>query len=292
MRYICKYCGKEFESAAKLNGHVTFCTENPSEQIDYICKYCGKVVTGTQRIKKHEAFCKSNPNYVQKKIKYNQESCSDDLHCRYCNKSCKNQNSLHQHEIRCKDNPDRISCHIGDHKGIVPWNKGLTKETNESIRKQSLSQKRYFETHPGTFLGKFHTEESKKKISQKQLELNHGNNPRRSHGKSGWYDGIYFMSRYEIAYYIYMRDMNYNIRRCDKSFTYYWDGKEHHYTPDFIVDDTIVELKGFEHPADLAKYKVVENLSVLYYEDIKHCFTYVKNKYNVKDVADMYSRLT
>ena len=291
MKYTCKYCGKEFESSAKLNGHVTFCRENPSEQIQYTCKYCGKVVIGSQRIKKHELFCKANPDYAQKNMNHNKNNTSDvELHCCYCGKLCKNTNSLHQHEIRCRNNPDKIEVNntIGV-KGRTPWNKGLTKETSEIIRKQSLERIEYFKTHPGTFLGKSHTEEAKQKIAQKQLELNHGNNPRRSHGKAGWYDGIYFMSRYEIAYYIYMRDTGHDIKRCDKSFVYFWDNSEHHYTPDFVVDENIVELKGFEHPADLAKYEAVPNLIVLYYDDIKHCFKYVKEKYNVKDVIELYS---
>jgi very-short-patch-repair endonuclease len=60
-----------------------------------------------------------------------------------------------------KHNPNN-----GYKNGRVSWNKGLTKEINESIKKTSeaLSKK------PSTFKGKHHTEEAKKKLSDARIK--------------------------------------------------------------------------------------------------------------------------
>ena len=45
------------------------------------------------------------------------------------------------------------------------WNKGLTKDTSESVAKHSESLKEYYKTHNGVWTGKKHSEETKQKIS-------------------------------------------------------------------------------------------------------------------------------
>ena len=32
MGYLCKYCGKEFETKQQLGGHSTYCEKNPKKQ--------------------------------------------------------------------------------------------------------------------------------------------------------------------------------------------------------------------------------------------------------------------
>lgn len=59
-------------------------------------------------------------------------------YCNYCGKECKNLNSLKQHERLCKLNPNRVESPFvkfnkeRDHT----WNKGLTKETDDRVKKQ------------------------------------------------------------------------------------------------------------------------------------------------------------
>ena len=97
-----------------------------------------------------------------------------EYYCSFCNKKCVTFRSLRQHEIRCKLNPERINVIVPNFnsKGRTAWNKGLTKETNESIKnaaerassrmlgkkqgplsdehklKISKSRKRYLSQHP------------------------------------------------------------------------------------------------------------------------------------------------
>lgn len=65
------------------------------------------------------------------------------MFCKFCNKECKNKNSLTNHQRLCPKNPDRnYVSHTLSKNGYVAWNKGLTKETNDSLAKTSATMKR------------------------------------------------------------------------------------------------------------------------------------------------------
>lgn len=57
--------------------------------------------------------------------------------CKFCGKVCKNQNSLRNHERLCPSNPDRN--YVSHTLGKTAWNKGLTKETDLRVKKNSES---------------------------------------------------------------------------------------------------------------------------------------------------------
>lgn len=89
--------------------------------------------------------------------------------CKYCNKEVSNKGCLALHERHCKENPNRIPCkgNYGKTKNYIGWNKGLTKETSEILKKsgESLHQKYINNEIIPSFLGKHHTKEVKEKIS-------------------------------------------------------------------------------------------------------------------------------
>ena len=59
------------------------------------------------------------------------------------------------------------------------------------------------------------------------------------------YQGMNFDSIYEIAYYIWLTDHNIAFEyEPNVKFKYVYDGKEHWYMPDFVVDSQYVEIKG------------------------------------------------
>ena len=222
--------------------------------------------------KKHN---KTNPNLVLR----------NDLFCRFCGKECKNLNSLKQHECRCRDNPNRKSVDNLSNRG---WAKGLNKNNDIRIRNASISKKDYYKTHLGTFTGKHHSEETKNHLSVKLTEYNHSNNRRNSHGKHGYFNGIYFMSTWELAYYIFSKEHNHKIARCNERFKYVWKDKYHYYTPDFIEDGIFIEVKGWETELDKVKYETVGNLKVIYYADIKPMIKFVQELYHVEDISSLY----
>ena len=87
--------------------------------------------------------------------------------CKYCGKECKNANSLRNHERLCKSNPNRQESSFVKYnktKGDV-WNKGLTKETNDSLRRAGEKLKRHLEKFGAPNKGKSMSDEQKKKIS-------------------------------------------------------------------------------------------------------------------------------
>lgn len=71
----------------------------------------------------------------------------DNLMCTFCGKQCKSKNSYNNHVCRCNKNPNHIDIEnnlkgyleeVRQHKKSS-WNKGLTKETSEAVRKHALS---------------------------------------------------------------------------------------------------------------------------------------------------------
>lgn len=105
--------------------------------------------------------------------------------CKYCGKVCKNENSLKQHEVRCKENPNRISLSPICSKGNNPWNKGLTKETDERVLQRANAVKEAYLSGKIQKEGKPHTEETKKKISE-SMKLAHAEGRAHNIGESRW----------------------------------------------------------------------------------------------------------
>ena len=60
-----------------------------------------------------------------------------DYICKFCGKVCKNQNSLRNHERLCPSNPERN--YVSHTLSKTAWNKGLTKETDPRVKKNSES---------------------------------------------------------------------------------------------------------------------------------------------------------
>ena len=301
--YNCKYCGKEFTTRNLLASHTRFCDSNPCKTTNtqYQCQFCGRISVGIDKLHNHENHCNFNPNKKVRKNSsknlnykpsdYNKER---EYFCSYCGKVCKNLNSLKNHEIRCKSNTNRIVMRRPvefTFKGRIPYNKGLTKDTDERVYKNATAVKEYYKYHDSPFKGKHHTEESKRLLSVKMTEVNHECHNRYSWGKKGWYDGVFFMSTYELVYYIYMRDTGSNIVRCKQRFKYFYEDKYHYYTPDFILNNnTFVEVKGLERAVDKIKYSVVPGLLVVKYDVLSPMIHYVKTTYNVVEVEQLYDK--
>lgn len=107
--------------------------------------------------------------------------------------------------------------------------------------------------------------------------------------KSGYYKGIYCGSSYELVWVIYRLDNNLPVNRFKGIIS---DGKTN-YVPDFIIDDTIIEIKGYENPKSVAKKtKLAESkgykVTVLYKENLKKEFDWVHRHYTFKNVWELY----
>ncbi len=107
-------------------------------------------------------------------------------------------------------------------------------------------------------------------------------------GKHGWYKGYWCDSSYELAFVIYNLDHNINFSRNKQGFEYEWEGEKHLYYPDFMIDDTFIEIKGFwtnQHDAKIKSFP--HKLKVYFKSDLKSILEYVVTKYG-KDYIKLY----
>jgi predicted nucleic acid-binding Zn ribbon protein len=70
---------------------------------------------------------------------------------------------------------------------------------------------------------------------------------RSGRGKNGHYDGQFFNSTWELAFWIYCKDHGKEIRRSREKFLYQnpETHTHHNFYPDFRVDGKLVEIKGY-----------------------------------------------
>ena len=150
-------------------------------------------------------------------------------YCKYCGKECKNLNSLHNHERLCKLNPNRQESPWVKYnltKGNV-WNKGLTKETDDRVKRQGQTFSQRVKEGIITSVGGFR--ESAVKGCYKY----------------GYYKNIRCDSSWELAFVVFNIEHNIPIKRNTQRFEYFIDGKKHIFIPDFVVNETeIIEIKG------------------------------------------------
>lgn len=173
------------------------------------------------------------------------------------------------------------------------WNKGLTAATDERVKRNGETyHKRVLEGKiKPAFLGKSIPEETRKKISSSMKGNKNFSVERLGRGKKGWYKGFYCASRYELAYIVYCLDHNIGIERNKECFEYLYKNEVRRYYPDFIVDNCLIEIKGYHNDlVDIKLSAVDRSIKILHYEDIKYCFDYIKEKYNLgyKDIIKLY----
>lgn len=110
-------------------------------------------------------------------------------------------------------------------------------------------------------------------------------------GKKGWYKGYWCDSSYELAWVIYNIEHNISFTRNKKKYEYYWNNKKRIYIPDFILNDEIIEIKGYLDEQSSVKVTLIPNLKILFKKDLLHVFEYVENKYG-KNFTYLYEKKT
>jgi len=207
--------------------------------------------------------------------------------CLYCQKNFTNLGGLGAHHPYCKSNPERKqrtkSPNAHRKKGSIPWNKGLSIETDQRIKPRlELQGKRFGASLNG------HSEETKKKLSEIAKERKLGGYVKGSgRGKKGWYKGFFCDSSWELAYVIYCLEHGIDIKRNTEIREYIWKGQVKKYIPDFNVQGVITEIKGYKTEQWLAKLKANIDVKVLYEKDLEYIIEYVSSKYG-KDFVKLY----
>lgn len=248
--FTCKYCGKEYETPAKLGGHVSRCKQNPHYE---------ESMKQLEEARKH----------VYKKYK---SLSITECECEYCH----NYFSIYgikAHIKACESNPNALPKHLfgnkGKTKGYSPWNKGLTKYTDERVRRQGETYSKHIQDGSIETTGGF----------REQCVKNY---------KHGWYQGIYCDSSWELAYILYCLDNDIKIERNTDYLTYIdSDNHVHKFYPDFLIDGSVlVEIKGMQDKFHSLKSEQNPNVRFLYKDDMKPILHYVKSKYG-KDFVNL-----
>jgi len=213
-KFACKHCGKKFESGQRLGGHTIWCKKNPNQ------KSPSNWNKGTR-----------NPPHQKRVI------------CTKCGKEFSSM-GLGTHMWRMHGKGKDFDPNAGYKKGSRKiWNKGLTKETSETVKRaaNTLSRKiRDGEIQAG-MTGKKHTEATRKKLSKNSGGYRYGS----GRGKHGRYQGHACDSTWELAWIIHAIENNIKFKRNTKKFLYEWQGKTHKYIPDFDLGDHYIEVKGW-----------------------------------------------
>jgi len=147
----------------------------------------------------------------------------------------------------------------------IAWNKGLTKETDERIKKSSETLSNNTKGKNNHWFGKHHTSETKEQIGDKLSRNNKG-------GRCKWYEVIKPSGEKETVQGTWERDFAKVLNILDenwikpgvgnKNHTYIWfdkEGKKHNYTPDFYSPklSKYFEVKGYWWGEDKLKMKYV-----------------------------------
>lgn len=172
--------------------------------------------------------------------------------CLLCDRIGKTKQSVVAHIFRTHTRPG-IS--FGGHrKGTPAWNRGLRKENDERVLKNALALR----GKTSSFKGKKHTEETRKKISQKMTINNKG-------GRCKWFEvsGQKVQGTWErdIANKFEELGIKWSkIKTNNHTFEYYMDDKLHSYTPDFYLHDydVYLEIKGHWWGKDKEKMDIVK----------------------------------
>ena len=166
-------------------------------------------------------------------------------------------------------------------KDYIPWNKGLTKETDERIKQSSETYKTNFETGKFKIIGHKHTLETRNKLSE--IRSKYLDSCKAGFSDVGWYkitnlNGEEFTVRgtWERDFGNYLTD-NKILWIRNKQLKYIQiDNSIHRYNPDFYLPDKdlYIEVKGYFSNKDKEKIKLVLtqhkiNLKIIREEEIK-----------------------
>lgn len=234
------------------------------------CEICGEEISKSN-MSKHLRRHKEHPETFEQRPFALTHSNST---CQFCGKKFQSRNALCNHERLCKANPNgQTSAFKKYNKEHETWNKGLTVNTSDGVRKQSQSLKQWYEEHPNHGLGGFRILSAKK-------------------CKYGTYKGFYCDSGWELAFLIYCLDNDIPITRNQDAFTYVINGKKHNYYPDFIIDGIYYEIKGIYREFDnekIAQFPSDKTLVVVDKQSINIYISYCKEHYG-QNFEMMYDR--
>lgn len=258
------------------------------------CDLCG-VEISKNNYSKHIRRHKNRPeSFDTPKWRVNH----DGLNCQFCGKECKNKNSLCNHERLCCLNPNmdisyiEIARNALSNKNLSAWNKGLTKETDDRIKKQVDTYNKNRDKHKSS-VHPASNDQIDKMMNSYELTLNSRKLNGRYLYKFGYYKGIKCDSGWELAFLVYMLDNGKNIYRNKEGFDYFVGNKKHRFYPDFIMDGVYYEIKGRFNDvveAKISYFPSDKKLIIISGKEIKPYINYCIDKYGRDYLSTLYDK--
>lgn len=276
--FICKICGKECKSIRQLSHHIQI--EEQVSLKNYFDKFMKIPNEGIC------PCCGKETEFLSLSHRYNKH-CSKE--CLAKTRGVKNSaymTKFYSNNENRKIQSNRLKYSINHKESCI--NSIEFKNKMSTIRKEAYKNEEYRDK-----MTKFcHNENWKKSVSSKEFSENQSKNnvKRIIEGKvfkKYNYDGHWFDSKPELAFYIWLKDHHIRFRHEKTYLKYIYNEIEYRYIPDFIVYDTFVEIKGKHllkkllqpNTKDNAKYKcMIDNNVHIIYEYSKY-IEYVENKY-------------
>lgn len=249
------------------------------------CDKCNKEVS-LSNFERHFNICGNKKeailNFSSDWIINDKNECK----CPYCDKIYSKMGII-THILRSHTNPElfinsasNFNISNFNNKNFIPWNKGLTKDTDDRVKKYGETFKNKIKN--GEIIlywnGKKHTEESKRKIGQKLTKNNNG-------GRCKWFKYIKkdntivnLQGTWEVRFAKVLDILDENwikIGIGTKGHSYIWiddNNIKHYYTPDFFSPklNKYFEIKGYWWGDDENKMKkVIEQNKSIKIEIIK-----------------------
>lgn len=190
--------------------------------------------------------------------------------CPHCGKKF-NKLGIKTHIWRCHTEEGKK---FSPFKGKTGWNKGQTKETNENVKKYAETLKRKYKNGEitGSFLGKHHSEETKKKLSE-AVKRNKNQKKFNKH----------VISKYEQIIIDVLNEHNIKFKH-NFTLKIFTPEKRKFYFLDIALIDLLVDIEtdGWEH--DLQERKIHDTKRDKLMESIGWKILRLKNK----KIEDMY----
>ena len=293
--YKCE-CGKEFDNPQSFNGHKSHCeifqirkwgSLDRKQERDKKFREAAHQANVTKQAKSEEHKNNEVRNWLLSKPRC--ECCGKVMtekfrSGRFCSISCANKRT-HSNETK-----NKIGLSLKGSKRCIE---------QLNLRKERNIEKYYKSPKVCNYCGK--------QLSFEQRNLKYCSDECRENGtaessfnklhridtskhwrgnfKWGTYMGFWCDSSWELAFVMYCLDNGINIIQNHDFFNYQYNGKTHKYTPDFIVDGTYVEIKGYFTDKDrekLIQFPKDKTIKLITNEDAKKYINYAKLTYGVR----------
>lgn len=290
-----KCCSKNHSQCPnkKLSSHDY--KNNKSHEYVY-CKYCNKKLFYSN-LKQHEPKCYLNPKNIKRCLECNDIIKTGNKFCSTsCSASYNNKRRSHSKETKIKigKSVKKVSSMKLKNKNLSI--KPIKKETIVIVTCPICKSIKKIKTSAPASIKKIKTCSKKcfkKYLSIKIKESGAGGYRKGSgHSKSGYYKGIYCSSTYELIFLAYHLDIGSSIKKCQLKIPYVYKGTNHHYYPDFEIDNIIYEIKGYYTKIVDIKTNATINygykIKVLYLEKLTPMLKYLQNKFKFKNILELY----